>query len=89
MKTRRKLGTRICSIALAACILLGLLPMAFGMGEGSEIMMPMATVMITGLVVSTVVTLLFTPVYYSLLDGLDTRLRKHTRNNKEVDGCQG
>ena len=68
---------------------LGLLPMAFGMGEGSEIMMPMATVMITGLVVSTVVTLLFTPVYYSLLDGLDTRLRKHTRNNKEVDGCQG
>ena len=67
---------------------LGLLPMAFGMGEGSEIMMPMATVMITGLVVSTVVTLLFTPVYYSLLDGLDARLRKHTRNNKEVDLCQ-
>lgn len=28
MKTRRKLGTRICSIALAACILLGLLPMS-------------------------------------------------------------
>ena len=63
---------------------LGLLPMAFGMGEGSEIMMPMAIVMITGLVVSTVVTLLFTPVYYSLLDSLDTRLRRHTRNNKEV-----
>ncbi len=67
---------------------LGLLPMAFGIGEGSEIMMPMATVMITGLVVSTVVTLLFTPVYYSLLDGLDARLRKHTRNNKEVEVCQ-
>lgn len=63
---------------------LGLLPMAFGMGEGSEIMMPMAVVMITGLVVSTIVTLLFTPVYYSLLDSLDTRLRRHTRNNKEV-----
>ena len=47
---------------------LGLLPMAIGMGEGSEMMKPMAIAMITGMLISTVVTLLFTPVYYSVLD---------------------
>ena len=67
---------------------LGLLPMAFGVGEGSEIMMPMAIVMITGMVVSTVVTLLFTPVYYSLLDSLDTRLRRKRLKREEAAACQ-
>lgn len=47
---------------------LGLLPMAVGMGEGAEMMKPMAIAMITGMMLSTVVTLLFTPVYYSILD---------------------
>ena len=65
-----------------------LLPMAFGVGEGSEIMMPMAIVMITGLVVSTVVTLLFTPVYYSLLDSLDTCLRRKRLKREEAAACQ-
>lgn len=54
--------------------ILGLLPMQFGMGEGSEMMAPMATVMITGMIVSTIVTLLFTPVYYSLIDSLAARV---------------
>lgn len=52
---------------------LGLLPMAFGMGEGSEMMKPMAIAMITGMLISTVVTLLFTPVYYSVLDSFSQR----------------
>ncbi len=50
--------------------ILGLLPMVFSNGEGAEMMRPMAIVMITGMVVSTIVTLLFTPVYYSLIDSL-------------------
>ena len=67
--------------------ILGLLPMAFGSGEGGEIMRPMSTVMITGLVISTVVTLFFTPIYYSLLDSADAKMRRHKR---EVDDpCQG
>ena len=67
--------------------ILGLLPMVFGTGEGGEIMQPMSLVMITGLVISTAVTLLFTPIYYSLLDSADARLRRHHR---EVDDpCQG
>jgi len=47
---------------------LGLLPMALGLGEGAEIRMPMAVVVIAGLVCSTVLTLVVIPVVYSLLD---------------------
>ena len=55
--------------------ILGLLPMVFSNGEGAEMMQPMAIVMITGMVVSTIVTLLFTPVYYSLIDSLTERFK--------------
>lgn len=60
--------------------ILGLLPMAVSGGEGAEMMRPMAIVMITGMMVSTVVTLLFTPVYYSLIDSLTERFKN--RKNK-------
>ena len=63
--------------------ILGLIPMAIGNGAGVEIMKPMALVMITGLVLSTVVTLLFTPVYYSLLDSMDERLRSRKKRGGE------
>ena len=47
---------------------LGLFPMALGLGEGSELRSPMAWTVIGGLVVSTGLTLLIIPVVYSLLD---------------------
>ncbi|MGB5335690.1 MAG: efflux RND transporter permease subunit, partial [Woeseiaceae bacterium] len=47
---------------------LGLLPMAMGFGEGSEVRTPMAITVIGGLVVSTMLTLLVIPVVYSLMD---------------------
>src|SRR5690606_17549771 len=47
---------------------LGLLPMAVGFGEGSEIRTPMAITVIGGLLVSTLLTLVVIPVVYSLLD---------------------
>jgi HAE1 family hydrophobic/amphiphilic exporter-1 len=47
---------------------LGLLPMAFGLGEGSEMRTPMAITVIGGLLTSTLLTLLVVPVMYSLLD---------------------
>ena len=47
---------------------LGLLPMALGFGEGSEVRTPMAITVIGGLVVSTGLTLIVIPVVYSLLD---------------------
>ena len=47
---------------------LGLLPMAMGLGEGSEMRTPMAITVIGGLLTSTLLTLLVVPVMYSLLD---------------------
>ena len=47
---------------------LGLVPMALGFGEGSEIRAPMAITVIGGLLVSTLLTLVVIPVVYSLLD---------------------
>ena len=47
---------------------LGLLPMAIGFGEGSEVRTPMAITVIGGLLVSTLLTLVVIPVVYSALD---------------------
>ncbi len=47
---------------------LGLLPMAIGLGEGSELRAPMAITVIGGLITSTALTLLIIPAVYSLLD---------------------
>ena len=47
---------------------LGLLPMAMGFGEGSEVRTPMAITVIGGLTVSTLLTLVVIPVVYSLMD---------------------
>jgi HAE1 family hydrophobic/amphiphilic exporter-1 len=46
---------------------LGLLPLALGMGEGAEAQAPMARAVIGGLASSTLITLLVIPVAYTLL----------------------
>ncbi|MCB1759909.1 MAG: efflux RND transporter permease subunit [Gammaproteobacteria bacterium] len=46
--------------------LLGLLPLALGIGEGADAQAPLARVVIGGLTASTLVTLLLVPVVYSL-----------------------
>ncbi len=51
-----------------ATTVLGLLPMALGLGEGSELRTPMALTVIGGLIASTALTLLIIPAVYSLLD---------------------
>jgi HAE1 family hydrophobic/amphiphilic exporter-1 len=47
---------------------LGLLPLALGFGEGSEVRAPMAITVIGGLFVSTLLTLIVIPVVYDILD---------------------
>ncbi len=47
---------------------LGLLPMALGLGEGAEMRTPMAITVIGGLLTSTLLTLVVVPVMYTLLD---------------------
>lgn len=47
---------------------LGFIPMAFNTGPGSEVQRPLATVVIGGLVTSTLLTLLVLPVIYNLME---------------------
>lgn len=52
---------------------LGLAPMALGIGEGSELQAPMARVVIGGLAASTLITLVLIPVMYVLFEELGAR----------------
>jgi hydrophobic/amphiphilic exporter-1 (mainly G- bacteria), HAE1 family len=47
---------------------LGLLPMAIGMGDGAEIRTPMAITVIVGLITATILTLIVIPTVYAVLD---------------------
>ncbi len=51
-----------------ATTVLGLLPMALGLGEGAELRAPMAITVIGGLLLSTLLTLVVIPVVYTLFD---------------------
>ncbi|MFZ5440231.1 MAG: efflux RND transporter permease subunit [Myxococcota bacterium] len=61
--------------------LVGLVPMALGIGEGSETNLPLARAVIGGLTVSTVLTLFFVPVLYTWLE----RFAKRTHFDDEDD----
>ena len=53
-------------LSTTATTMLGMMPMALSRGEGSEIWVPMGMSVIGGLLVSTLMTLFFMPVLYSL-----------------------
>lgn len=59
--------------------ILGMVPMAIGTGQGSEMWRPMGTAVIGGLTVSTILTLILIPVLYCVfaLVGVKRRRRKH------------
>jgi HAE1 family hydrophobic/amphiphilic exporter-1 len=50
-----------------ATTVLGLLPMALGLGEGAELRAPLAVTVISGLLFATLLTLVVVPVVYTLL----------------------
>jgi len=52
----------------AATTIFGLLPMAIGIGEGTELTTPIARPVMGGLLVSTLLTLIFIPVLYHLFE---------------------
>jgi HAE1 family hydrophobic/amphiphilic exporter-1 len=57
-------------------IIFGMLPIALGLGEGSETRAPMAIATIGGLLTSLFLTLVVVPVAYDLLDDLQNKLRR-------------
>jgi hydrophobic/amphiphilic exporter-1 (mainly G- bacteria), HAE1 family len=52
----------------SVCTMLGLVPMSLGIGEGSELQVPLARVVIGGLLTSTLITLVFVPAMYTLFE---------------------
>ncbi len=67
--------TRIRPILMTAiATILALVPLAAGLNQGSIIAAELGTVVIGGLLSSTLLTLLLVPVVYSLVDGLKRRL---------------
>jgi hydrophobic/amphiphilic exporter-1 (mainly G- bacteria), HAE1 family len=60
----------------ALTTILGLIPLAIGIGEGAEIMQPMGIAVIGGLISSTLLTLFIIPIVYSFFDKETRRLNK-------------
>jgi multidrug efflux pump subunit AcrB len=60
--------TRIRPVLMTAtAMILGMLPMALGLGEGGEQNAPLGRAVIGGLAIATVTTLFVVPIMYSLL----------------------
>jgi len=90
IKQRREQGESRTQAILNACPLrirpvlmttlttiLAMVPMAMGMAEGAaEMMSDMSITMISGMAISTIITLLFTPVYYCVIDNISEKFRK-------------
>jgi len=60
----------------ASTTILGLLPLAIGLGEGAEMNQPMGISVIGGLISSTFLTLFIIPIIYSLFDKETRKLNK-------------
>ncbi|WP_066267651.1 efflux RND transporter permease subunit [Hydrogenophaga palleronii] len=61
----------------ALAMMIGMLPMALGVGEGGEQNAPLGRAVIGGLLFSTVATLIFVPVLFSLVHGRSSGQAKH------------
>ncbi|MCG8461988.1 MAG: efflux RND transporter permease subunit, partial [Holophagales bacterium] len=68
---------------------LGLAPLAVGIGAGSEIQASLARVVIGGLIASTLVTLILIPVVYAGVAGLVARFRAGRRWGRAADDGRG
>jgi HAE1 family hydrophobic/amphiphilic exporter-1 len=78
--------TRLRPILMTTITLIaGMIPTAFGTGEGSAVRRTMAWVVIGGQTLSLLITLLMTPVTYSLLDDLQIWLKKKFGRDKAAN----
>jgi cobalt-zinc-cadmium resistance protein CzcA len=68
--------TRLRPVLMTALVAsLGFVPMAIATGTGAEVQRPLATVVIGGLISSTLLTLVVLPALYRIFTGTRRRLR--------------
>jgi multidrug efflux pump subunit AcrB len=76
--------TRLRPVMMTAlAMIVGMLPMALGLGEGGEQNAPLGRAVIGGLLLATVATLFFVPVVYSVLRRNPPRFNSHSRLEEE------
>jgi multidrug efflux pump subunit AcrB len=66
------------------CTLFGLLPLALGLGAGSELQKPLALAVIGGLTLSTPITLFVVPTLLVAIRGRDYRLLENSRHSTAI-----
>ncbi len=101
IKTRREMGETRRDAILHACPLrvrpvlmttlttvLAMVPMAMGWGNTNEMMEDMGVAMISGMSISTIVTLFFTPVYYSIIDNISHPIQRRRERALEREQKQ-
>lgn len=82
---------RLRPVLMTALVaLLGLVPLAFANGIGSDVQRPLAIVVIGGLVSSTLLTLIMLPVLYQWLEGRskDPMHRREPQTGSTLDGIK-
>ncbi len=76
--------TRVRPVLMTAlAMIIGMAPMALGLGEGGEQNAPLGRAVIGGLLCATIATLVFVPAVFSLLHGSRVPARLHPRANSE------
>lgn len=101
IKVRRRMGESREEAILHACPLrvrpvmmtalttvIAMVPMALGIGDTNEMLSDMGITMISGMMISTLVTLVFTPVFYSVIDDLSHPRQHRKRRDLPPDTPQ-
>jgi len=81
--------TRLRPILMTSlCAILGMMPLAIGLGNSSKLQAPLATAVVGGLLTSTALTLFVVPVVYTFFDDLARRFRGHDRDLAHAEGVE-
>ena len=68
----------------ALAMMLGMAPMALGLGEGGEQNAPLGRAVIGGLLLATVATLFFVPSFFSVVHGWVEKKKRSQRREKQA-----
>jgi hydrophobic/amphiphilic exporter-1 (mainly G- bacteria), HAE1 family len=79
--------TRLRPIMMTSItMIMGMMPLALALGEGSEIKSGMAVALIGGLITSTLLSPVLLPVVYTLMDDLKNHIHSKRSKNTNING---